>query len=605
MPANAFYDSLFAKNHVDLNRPRSSFPRPHKVYTSLDAGVLVPLAIEEVLPGDTVTRSTKQLWRLATPKFPTMDHAFLDVYNFFIPYRILHTNFKRIFGESETPWINSDDYSVPQIKFDAMSSSIVRGVAPYSVGDYLGLPTAMQINNISNTVKEDYSVSSYPGRGYAMTWNEYFRDVNLMPAAYCPLDDSDRMYIDVDPEDPYASAFCYGALLPVSKVHDYFTSALPHPQRGDSVSISAGAVAPVIAGSTMPFDEVYQGVSLRFYSENSRDIQNRFVFPNVVTPNGTYANLGRKVDITADGNHSVYKMSGTPITAGASPTSSTIYDSALGNVSGVVPANLYADLSSASATSINTLRMAVATQQYLELLARGGNRYRSFIYSFFGVTSPDASLQIPQYLSGRRIPIKISQVIQTSSDDTVSNQPLGETGAYSLTYDDDFDFKSSFTEYGMILTVGCLRTTHTYTQGMHKLWKRQTALDFYTPIFANVGEMPIDKSEIVFSASSEDHNVFGYAEAWAEYRFAPNTGTARFRAGHDAAESFLPWTYIDDYRFVPSLSEGWIAETPGLLNRSLVVQTNGDASQLFGEIHFEDVWRRVMPIYSIPGLYKL
>lgn len=594
MPANNYYDSLFSKNHVDLNRPRSLFPRERKVYTSLDAGVMIPLAFEDVLPGDSVKRRSRQLWRLATPKFPTMDHAFLDVYNFFIPYRILQTNFKRVFGEAETPWISSQDYYIPQIKFNRSTP----GVSDFTVGDYLGLPTAKQIIDVNPDGPVDYGVSALYGRGYAMTFNEYFRDVNLMPAAYCPLDDSDRFYSTSVTPDPFASAYAYGGLLPVSKVHDYFTSALPSPQRGEDVRINLGGDAPVKTGGVMPYNQI-RNSSLHFYSSASYDKSNRFLLPNVETDDGyTYSSLGIKGQENM--NHSVYKMQGQLATSGAALTDDSYNNQTLG----IIPANLYADLSSVASTTINELRMAIATQQYLELLARGGNRYRSFLYSFFGVTSPDASLQIPQYLSGKRIPIKISQVIQNSSDNEATQQPLGETGAYSLTYEENFDFESSFTEYGFILTVACLRTSHTYTQGLHKAWSRRTALDFYTPVFANVGEMPVDKKEIVCTGDpNRDNQVFGYQEAYAEYRYSPNTGTARFRAGTDVG-TYLPWTYIDDYSSVPSLSSDWIREPKELLNRSLVVNSEV-AGQLFGEIHFDDTWRRVMPVYSIPGLYRL
>lgn len=600
MPANNYFDSLFSKNHVDLNRPRSSFPRERKVYTSLDAGKLVPIAFEEVLPGDTVTRRTRQLWRLTTPKFPTMDHAFLDVYNFFIPYRILQTNFKRVFGEAETPWISSQDYVIPQITF----TRTFPGVNDFSVGDYFGLPTAKQIIDVNASGAVKYGVNALYGRGYAMTFNEYFRDVNLMPAAFCPLDDTDRVFQNVVGSDPFASAYAYGPLLPVAKVHDYFTSALPcGPQRGEDVSINLGGQALVKTGDPADFTQINFAQGLRFYSNAASDYQNRFLLPNVTADDGnTYSVLGKKESTSENGRHSIYTVRGS-ITSASS--SSINKDQTYGsNLQVMIPANLYADLSSVAATTINELRMAIATQQYLELLARGGNRYRSFLFSFFGVTSPDASLQIPQYLSGKRIPIKISQVIQNSSDNEVTQQPLGETGAYSLTYEENFDFSSSFTEYGFILTLACLRTTHTYTQGLHKAWSRRSALDFYTPVFANVGEMPIDKKEIVMTGDPDrDNQVFGYQEAYAEYRYSPNTGTARFRAGTDVG-TYLPWTYIDDYSSVPSLSSAWITEPKDLLNRSLVVNSE-EAGQLFGEVHFDDTWRRVMPVYSIPGLYRL
>lgn len=594
MPVSPYFNSIFSKAHTDLNRPRSSFPRDHKVYTSLNAGKLVPIDIQEVLPGDTVTRRTRQLWRLSTPKFPTMDHAFLDVYNFFIPFRILQTNFKRVFGETETPWVSSSDYYIPQVKFNINSP----GPDDFSVGDYMGIPTRKQILSInggsmSSVASGDFefAVNALYGRGYAMTWNEYFRDVNLQPAASCPLDDTDRTVVSTNRTDPFVSAYTYGALLPVAKAHDYFSSALPSPQRGEEVKLSLGSLAPVVTGAQINKSDLNTDSPMLYYLKNDigGSVNNIFLpMENgspILASGGSRDENGIK-SFVARG----LGTSGTP---------------SVGLGAGILPANLYADLSQTGAETINQLRLAVATQQYLELLARGGNRYRSFLYSFFGVTSPDASLQIPQYLSGRRIPIKISQVIQTSSDSSETSQPLGDTGAYSLTFDKDFDFETSFSEYGFIMTVACLRTTHTYSQGLHKMWKRRSALDFYTPVFANVGEMPIDRDELVMTGKkSIDRSAFGYQEAYAEYRYAPNTATGGFRAGTDAGY-FLPWTYIDDYDSVPYLNQDWITEPSTLLDRSLAVSSDSPGSQLFGEMHFDDTWRRVMPVYSIPGLYKL
>lgn len=601
MPVSPYFNSIFSKAHTDLNRPRSAFPRDHKVDTSMNAGLLVPIAIEEVLPGDSVTRRTRQLWRLSTPKFPTMDHAFVDCYNFFIPYRILQTNFKRVFGESETPWINTSDYFVPVIKYTKSAP----GPMSFSVGDYMGQPTRKQVlsingGSLSNVPDSDfeYEVCALQGRGYAMTWNEYFRDVNLQPAAYVPLDDSDRTVV-ANPTDPFAYAYQYGPLLPVSKVHDYFTSALPSPQRGDDVTISIGTLAPVVTGDPIGQDVITPRQPMMYYVNgpisgaiNFLTLPRDLNGASVLAAGGSRDEQGIKAFVArglSQPGPVVSNGEGEQVPLGP----------------GILPANLYADLSQTGAQTINQLRLAVATQQYLELLARGGNRYRSFLYSFFGVTSPDASLQIPQYLSGRRVPIKISQVIQTSSDNSETSQPLGDTGAYSLTFDENFDFQASFSEYGFILTVACLRTTHTYTQGLHKLWRRRTALDFYTPVFANVGEMPIDRDELVKTGrKSIDRSVFGYQEAYAEYRYAPNIGTAGFRAATDDGY-FLGWTYNDDYDSVPYLNQDWIVETPNLLDRSLAVSSQEPGSQLFGVTYFDDTWRRVMPVYSIPGLYKL
>lgn len=580
MPLPNDLNQIFSKNATDLNRPRSRFPRPHKRYTTMEVGKLYVVDWQEVLAGDTVSRSTKTLLRSLTPKFPTMDHAFCDIYNFFIPYRILQTNFKRIFGEAETPWVSNQEYYCPVIKFDYDAAPIL-----HSVGDSFGLPVSDQIEAITRGTRPDtfkYEVLAYPGRAYAMTWNEYFRDVNLQPAAYVPLDDSDRNFADIeDLDDPYQSAYAYGALLPVSRVHDYFSSALPSPQRGSDVSVSLATRAPVITGANHPFEWTGQGI--RWYTSTGTTPQNSLAFPvdqagNVLLGQGFFdgAYSGRAYD------------NEVPL----------IGDSQ--NLKAYFPANLYADLSQAAATTINELRLAVATQQYLEMLARGGNRYRSFLYTFFGVTSPDASQQIPQYLSGRRIPLHVSQVLQQSSDD--GSQLLGSTGAYSLTFDSDKDFTASFSEYGMLLTVACVRTTHTYTQGLEKKWTRRSALDFYTPVFANIGEMPINRGEIAFTGNPNvDESAFGYQEAFAEYRYAPNTGTGLFRA--QVPDNLLPWTYIDDYSSVPFLNQDWISEPKENFARSLAVQADG--TQIFGEIAFDDVWTRVMPVHSIPGLYRL
>lgn len=561
-------NSRFAQApQVDIQR--STFDRSSGHKTTFNAGKLVPIYVDEVLPGDTFEMKTSAIIRGSTPIFPVMDNANLDIYFFFVPNRLVWDHWKEFNGENTTSkWEQTVEYSIPQIAAPSGNGEVV-GWEKGTLADYMGIPTLIGPGAPQNEAQ--WTVNHLPFRAYCLIWNEWFRDQNLQDPVLIDTGDSQTNGRHLIPEGNSVTfenqAALQGAnLLPVNKYFDYFTGALPEPQKGPDVLLPLGNTAPVITTNTDVAGVTSTFPGLRFKSNTPINSQANLV----VTPGGY--GTGNLCHTTAN------------------------VDLINGNM---IPANLYADLGNATAATINELRLAFQLQRMYERDARGGTRYIEIIKSHFGVTSPDARLQRPEYLGGERIPINIDQVIQTSGT-MEGTTPQGNTGAYSLTGNQGSYFKHSFVEHGYVLGLACVRTEHTYQQGLEKIWNRKNRFDFYWPALANIGEQAILNKEIYLQPYEEpNEQAFGYQEAWAEYRYKPSRVSSAFRS--NITGSLDAWHYADYYEELPKLSAEWIQETYKNVDRTLAVQSTLE-DQYIADFWFKCTCTRPMPIYSIPGL---
>lgn len=545
---NRNVESHFALNPTNIDIRRSTFDRSHSLKTSFNVGDIVPFFLDEVLPGDTFNVDTSKVVRLQTLLTPVMDNIYLDTYFFFVPNRLTWAHWKQFNGENtESAWIPQTEYEIPQITAPADV-----GWSVGTIADYFGVPTGVP----------NLSVSALPFRAYALVMNEWFRDENLSDPLVVPVDDATVAGVNtgIFVTDVYKGGLPYKA----AKYHDYFTSCLPSPQKGPDVTISvASAKFPVIVGNGDPSDH------LKWVSPTDGT--------RVVTGSLTSFQSVSVPALTQAGDFEVW------------------------------PSNLYAVSDGGfSATTINQLRMAFQIQKLYEKDARGGSRYIEILKSHFGVTSPDARLQRPEYLGGNRVPININQVVQQSA--TASGETAqGTVTGMSVTTDSHSDFTKSFTEHGFVIGVMVARYDHTYQQGLERFWSRKDRFDYYWPVFANIGEQAVKNKEIFAqgpgvkdsAGSVIDDQVFGYQEAWADYRYKPSRVTGEMRSQY--AQSLDVWHLADDYSALPMLSDSWIREDKTNVDRVLAV-TSAVSNQLFADIFIKNRTTRPMPMYSIPGL---
>lgn len=548
-----------------LDITRSRFKRRQDVKLTMNAGQLIPFYVDEVLPGDTFSVDQAAIIRMTTPIFPVMDNCYMDIYYFFAPNRILWKNWKRFMGENDRgPWVQTQEYTIPQIKVQASTAGNALPLEG-SLMDYMGIPT--KVCKDKNT---EFEVNALPFRAYAMIWQEWFRDQNVDNPAINSDEDATVTYADAnkakDIEKCLQEAYRGGRPLPVNKFHDYFTSALPSPQKiGEPVTIPLSGSAPL---------GMYN-VATGTVTTNSDEMK------SIVSSAG--------LDISG----SVFNASDWDIGDGPQRDKGlALGRNALGIYRGI---NIGADLSKVNATTINQLRQAFQVQKYYEELARGGSRYREMIYSLFHTKISDKTAQIPEYLGGTRITINMSQVIQTSG--TTAESPQGNTAAVSVTPYNGSMFTKSFEEHGFVIGVCCIRHDHTYQQGLERMWSRKTNLDFYYPVFANLGEQAILKKELYLTGTSTDNQAFGYQEAWAEYRMKPNRISGKFRS--NATGTLDSWHYGDNYAETPSLSQAWMKEGDTEIQRTLAVE---DEPQFIMDTVIDNTSVRPMPMYSIPGL---
>lgn len=545
----------------EMKASRTRFKRDQTILTTFDSGKLIPFYVDEVLPGDTFGVDTSAIIRMTTPKYPVMDDAFIDFYYFYCPDRILWDNFKQFMGEVEsTPWVPKKEYKVPEIVIKGTEEN--KKPLEGSILDYMGVPTK---------INKTFRINALPIRAYTMIWNEFFRDENVDNAAALKTDDEDVDYWDDGSNGTLNTTLSQarrgGRCLPVNKFHDYFTSCLPYPQRGPEVALPMQGNARISGFTNDKFNEKAPLYVTCFHdgSTNPGNIKDKL-----------YA-------IAADGGTgSAYLAIGD----GTGQDHSVVY--------------LGADLGSVTATTINDLRKAVAVQQYYEALARGGSRYREQVQALWDVVISDKTVQIPEYLGGGRYHVNINQIVQTSGQQTNEGTPIGEAGAMSVTPINESSFTKSFEEHGFVIGVCCVRHNHSYQQGLERFWSRKDRLDYYVPQFANLGEQPVKKKEIMLTGEETDEQTFGYQEAWADYRMKPNRVSGKMRSNATGTLDF--WHYADNYKAVPILSQGWMAEGKEEIARTLIVQ---DEPQFFGAIRVANNTTRRMPLYSVPGLYKL
>lgn len=501
--------------------PRSSFNRTHGYKTTFNSGYLVPIFNDEVLPGDTFSLKASLLARLATPIVPFMDNMFLETFFFFVPNRLLWDNWQKFNGEQKNPG-DTTDYLVPTVKAPA------NGWEYGSLSDYFGIPTG--VDNIE-------TISLYH-RAYNLIYNEWFRSQDLQDSV--PFNTGDG------PDDSTDYA-----LLRRTKRHDYFTSALPWPQKGPGVELPIGSSAPLVMDSiTVPGQALSLSPSIYPAGDASRN----------VLASGTVT-----------GNIAV-----------SSVTDKTFTPSG------------YADLSGATATTINSLRQAFQIQKLLERDARGGTRYTEILRSHFGVISPDSRLQRPEYLGGSSTPIYINPVAQTNSTDYVT--PQGNLAAFGVTSDNFHGFTKSFVEHGVIIGLVNVRADITYQQGIDRRFSRQTRYDYYWPAFAHLGEQAIYNKEIYAQGTTVDDDVFGYNERWAEYRYAPSRITGKLRS--TMPTSLDVWHLSQKFENLPTLNSEFIEDKPPV--ERVVAVT--DEPQFVFDSYFRLRCVRPMPIYSVPGL---
>lgn len=570
---NRNVESHFSKL-PSANIQRSIFDRSSGHKTSFNVGDLVPLYVDEILPGDSVKITTSKVVRLQTLLTPIMDNVYLDTYWFFVPNRLCWEHWKEFCGENTaSAWAPTTEYQIPTIKSPAS------GWKTGTIADYFGLPVHVPMTT------GNHLPSALPFRAYALICNEFFRDENLSDPLNISLGDATQ---DGSNGSDYITDVANGGMpFKAAKYHDYFTSCLPSPQKGSPPQIQIGGAT--LPATNFPVFSSSETVDDSLFPAFDRDGALRLNFKGYgsspVTPTAGQDNA---VLVTKNESGLTYGF----INKDSQPSQ----DYSLV----AFPRNLWAhtdemNLSSDGVININELRLAFAAQRFLERSARGGSRYVETILAHFSVRSPDARLQRPEYLGGNRAPLQIHSVNNTAQGE---KDFLGDLGANSVTSDVHFDVNKSFTEHGYLFCLGVVRYDHTYAQGLNRLWFRKTMYDFYWPTFANIGEQPVYTDEIYYDETKSD-DVFGYQEAWADYRYKPSVVTSEMRPQVD--NSLASWHLADNYSSAPTLSDGWIREDKTNVDRVLAVSSSV-SNQVFGDFYFQAIYTRPMPMYSIPGL---
>lgn len=555
---------------------RTKFDRSHVYKTTFDSGKLIPVFIDEVLPGDTTRMSVNYFARLATPIKPIMDNIYLDWFFFFVPNRLVWEHWQNFCFEQEDP-DDRTDYVIPTVSATGNSDNVYIG----SLWDYFGLPV--------NTSGNLSGISALPFRGVYLIWNEWFRDENLQKSVKIQKGDTNEVLDSVRSSEQPSWVFTSGtnifpglACPPRGKRHDYFTSALPWTQKGPGVSIGLAGTASIVDPSPMAGyllhsnsnqlasvdafggDDSYSGGTRRAFGSGSISFD-RGLSSDFSTIGGFAGNSSDKITMSAQ--------------------AASTY---LGNDS-------YVDLDSSSIFTINSLRTAFQMQKFYERLARGGSRYTEVLRSFFGVVSPDARLQRPEFLGSFTKMVNVNPIAQTSATDATS--PQGNLSAYGVTAAKFHGFTKSFVEHGYIFGFVCARADLTYQQGINKMWLRSTVYDFYWPTFAHLGEQAIELREIYAQGSEADNTVFGYQERYAEYRYKPSQITGKFRSSV-VNGSLDKWHLSQFFKNAPTLNEEFILENPPI-DRIIAVPSE---PEFLLDIGFRYTTVRPMPMFGTPGL---
>lgn len=526
--------------HAEIRRAK--FQRDFNLLTTMNEGDLVPIYLDEVLPADTFKINLNALVRMATPLYPVMDNAYMDFYFFFVPARLLWKHFQNLMGQNDnTFWAEKTEYTTP------VTTAPEGGWNVGTLADYFGIPTGIS----------GLKVNSLPFRAYAKVWNEWFRDENLQQPVTQSMDDTTTTGVNTGTN--LSDAEAGGMPLKVCKYKDYFTSCLPSPQKAaEPVTIPLTGNAPIKGYKDEDRTNPVTGEASTFYS---------------IGP----AETGEKVQVGQ---------------IGADKQGLAMYWGKNGSLT-----YLGAELGNITGATINELRQAIAVQHIFERDARTGTRYKEILKGAWGVTSPDARLDRSEYIGGHRMPINVNQVIQTSSTDSTS--PQGNTGAYSMTTLSRNMCTYSATEHGYVLGLAAIRVDHSYQQGLSRLWTRNTRFSYYDPMLANLGEQAVLNQEIYAQGKPQDEEVFGYQEAWADYRYRTNMVTSEMRSTY--AQTLDAWHYADKYGALPTLSSSWIKEGTENIDRTLAVQSS-NSHQFICNFYYEQAWTRPMPIYSVPGI---
>ena len=512
-----------------MARPRSVFDRSHGYKTTFDAGYLVPVYVDEALPGDTINLDMSAFARLATPLHPFMDNMYITTFFFAVPLRLIWDNFQKFMGEQRNPG-DSTDYVTPKI-----TSPVGTGYDVGSLFDYFGLPTGVA----------GLTTHNFFGRAYNLIWNEWFRDENLQDSVTVDVDDG--------PDSPTDYV-----LLRRGKRHDYFTSALPWPQKGPAVELPLVGNAPIY------------GMGLQSST--------------ISGPQTTDTNVFESGGVTRSYSNWYQSAAQNILFEAESATPGSDY-------------NIYADMTQVASATINELREAITLQQLYELDARGGTRYTEIILAHFGVHSPDARLQRPEYLGGGRTNVNVSAVAQMS--ETTAESPQGNLAAIGVSSINRHGFTKSFTEHCVVIGLVCASADLNYQQGLNRMFTRSTRYDFYWPTLANLGEQVVYNKEIYAQGTSADDEAFGYQERWAEYRYKPSNITGQFRSTY--AQSLDTWHLAQEFGSLPALNSTFIQEDPPV-DRVIAVQS--EPHFLF-DSHIRLRTVRAMPVYSVPGLHRL
>lgn len=516
--------------------PRSSFRIESTHKTTLDSGKLIPIYCEEVLPGDSFNLSATLFARLATPIVPIIDNLYLDTFFFFVPNRLVWENWQKFCGERLSP-ADSIDYVVPKIGVNASQATVG------SIFDYFGIPGAGQLTG-------GLAINALPFRAYNLIWNEWFRDQNLQSPA------------TVVTNDGVGDGPGYYKLLRRGKRHDYFTSCLPWVQKGPSVPLPLGSRAPVLTDGSADYPSWGGVPPLKFRNAST---------------GATISNSG-DLGIGTD-SKLYYNASGIT-----------------GGVGSLYPANLYADLSAATAATINQIRQAFQIQRLLERDARGGTRYTEVVRSHFGVISPDARLQRPEYLGGGTTPVNITPIAQTQATGA-DGTPLGNLAAFGTAVARN-GFTQSFTEHGHVIGLCSIRADLTYQQGVHRMWFRKTRYDYYWPVFAMLGEQAVLNQEIYATGTATDEQVFGYQERWAEYRYKPSMITGMLRSTY--SQPLDVWHLAQEFGSLPTLNSTFIEDNPPVAR--IIATTEQTGMEFVLDAFFRNKAARPLPMYSVPGM---
>lgn len=533
--------------HAEIRRAK--FKRDFNLLTTMNEGDLVPIYLDEVLPADTFKINLNALVRMATPLYPVMDNAYMDFYFFFVPARLLWKHFQNLMGQNDsTFWAEQTEYTTP------VTTAPEGGWNVGTLADYFGIPTGVS----------GLKVNSLPFRAYAKVWNEWFRDENLQQPVTQSMDDTTTTGVNTGTN--LSDAEAGGLPLKVCKYKDYFTSCVPSPQKStEPVQLPMTGNAQIVwpnSAETMANGEIFQ--------DGGGNLENIPINSNMKLAASKKNNKSGKALVMFGGQTNASEINYT---------------------------SMQADLSTVTAATINDLRQAIAVQHIFERDARTGTRYKEILKGAWGVTSPDARLDRSEYIGGHRMPINVNQVIQTSSTDSTS--PQGNTGAYSMTTLSRNMCTYSATEHGYVLGLAAIRVDHSYQQGLSRLWTRNTRFSYYDPMLANLGEQAVLNQEIYAQGKPQDEEVFGYQEAWADYRYRTNMVTSEMRSTY--AQTLDAWHYADKYDALPTLSSTWIKEGTENIDRTLAVQSY-NSHQFICNFYYNQAWTRPMPIYSVPGI---